>query len=286
MKIYDNKFRSFGLLFLLVISLISPVSAEPSTVREKISIKVEDKLISAEIDDSSLGDILDKISQQIDIKYNIPVSSFHHNVSVRFQKLRPLEAIARILKGHNYVVLSKRRENSSDKVNVTHEIRLYVLTSYTSERKTVASSRGTESGPMTPPASSKRHSNFSPTSVTDNPIVEDIDHTGLGDKIPVRRVRALEALVSEHDTDALPIMLGALMDEEPDVRIAVLDMVRDKNIGEIPRDTLNRLSLSDDDSEVRTLAKALLAERYEDDGIERPPEVASLGADHAEPPNY
>ncbi len=263
-------------IFLVVSSALTTGISSATTINEspEISLHIDKNLISADIYNSTLDTIAKEFTRQANIKFYIPESISGIRLSAKFQRLSLRKAIRNILREENYVMYIPQQTDSRNKSNSNEGIHVYMLSSmYRSYKVEETRSKNIS-----------KHNNFIPESqnlsdkaiskLESNPLIENIDYSAVIDISPDSRIEGLHTLVDEQTSDALPIVIGALMDENPNVRMAALKLILDNPIGEIPDDMLSRISRSDENQNVRSLAKKLLTERYEENGHteERPPE--------------
>lgn len=257
---------------IIVYLILYTCIGSASTINDetsKIIFHIENNLVSTNFNDLTLDTVTKALAQKANVKFFIPQSISGTKVSAQFQKFPLIKSIRYLLKERNYIIYNEGYPYNN-------RIQIYLLSSMHSLNKpeeTISISNRTSKYN----ALKYESNNISDKDVLkldSNPSIDNIDYSEVMDISPDNRIESLRTLVDEHTTNALPIVIGTLMDENPNVRRVALQLVLDNPIGEIPFDTLNRLSLSDESQHVRTLAQELLMEHYEERYLagEIPPE--------------
>ena len=108
-------------------SLSQGKPGEPSaSSMGSLTAKLESNVLSVDIKDASLEEVLRKLSDQTGISFSLPPSLCNDRLMVRFANFEIDEAIDKVLGPYDRVFVYDQMENNTEEVGRLREVRIYI----------------------------------------------------------------------------------------------------------------------------------------------------------------
>jgi len=214
----------------------SPETESPSS-GNSLFTKFEDDLLSVDIKDVPLGDVLQKLSEETGILFSFPPAIGEESVMVRFSNFTIPEALNKILSSHDRIFIYEEAQSDSDDSlpNRLKEVRIFtplpkgtprVATSGgdSSEYSTVTSSKSTEPIQTAKANNVRRMAGKRPPEKkqTVDSLADD-----LKDSDYAVRLEAIRNLRNVGNADAIGHLTSALEDKNPQVSEAAINALQE-----------------------------------------------------------
>jgi hypothetical protein len=233
-----------SIVFIYSVGLCTYPEESPKTDSSpgnSLFTKYEDDLLSVDIKDVPLADVLQKLSDETGILFSFPPAIGEESVMVRFSNFKIPEALNKILSSHDRIFIYEERQSISDESIPSRlkEVRIFTPLPQ-------GTSRGTTKGTSSEPPTAINSKSSKPTQIAKNNAVQR--KTGkrppprkqtvasLGDDLKNSdtnvRLDAIRHLRNVGNADAIGHLTTALEDRDPDVKEAAknaLQELQDEN---------------------------------------------------------
>ena len=233
-----------SIVFIYSVGLCTYPEESPQTDSSSgnsLFTKYEDDLLSADIKDVPLGDVLQKLSDDTGILFSFPPAVGEESVMVRFSNFTIPDALNKILSSHDRIFIYEERQSEADESLPSRlkEVRIFTPLPQGTTRGTT---KGTSSEPPTvinskssEPAQNnavQRRTGKRPSSRTGKrqtvaSLADDLKNSDSN-----ARIEAIRHLRNVGNADAIGHLTTALEDKNPDVKEAAknaLQELQDEN---------------------------------------------------------
>jgi hypothetical protein len=253
--------RSFGVAcgLFVVVATNSLAATAPA-----LEMRMENGAVSAEISGIQLRQVMERFGELTGARIAWHVDDAEEAVSVHLTRVSPAEAIARLLRGRNYMV---RRVGSSGTLQITVGSR----TSLGGDRRvagvivasgSAALARGNASLGTAAASVSEEALPTGPDEVTEHFREDAIANaTGQG------RIEAIRQLGNAADAPATKATLARLLATDADARVRRSALIALAGAEAVPVDVLIAATQNDRDPRIRREALSLLARVAEEDTL-------------------
>jgi hypothetical protein len=236
-----------SIVFIYSVGLCTYPEESPKTDSSpgnSLFTKYEDDLLSVDIKDVPLADVLQKLSDETGILFSFPPAIGEESVMVRFSNFTMPDALNKILSSHDRIFIYEERQSDSDESIPSRlkEVRIFTPLPQ-------GATRGTAKGTSSDPPTVINSKSSEPTQIAKNNAVQrkagkrPSGRTGkrqtvasLGDDLKNSdtnvRLEAIRRLGSIGNADAIGHLTTALEDRDPDVKEAAknaLQELQDEN---------------------------------------------------------
>ena len=236
-----------SIVFIYNIGLCTYPEESPKTDSSpgnSLFTKYEDDLLSVDIKDVPLADVLQKLSDETGILFSFPPAIGEESVMVRFSNFTIPDALNKILSSHDRIFIYEERQSSSDESIPSRlkEVRIFTPLPQ-------GTARGTTKGTSSEPPKAINSKGSEPTQIAKNNAVQrkagkrPSGRAGkrqtvasLGDDLKNSdtnvRLEAIRHLRNVGNADAIGHLTTALEDRNPDVKEAAknaLQELQDEN---------------------------------------------------------
>ncbi len=240
-----------AVLFFLVTGIPQGV-VFADTTSGTVDFSVRGNLLSVQIDQASLREVLGKLARQIPLTVTAPSSVLQDRVSMTFTNVPLEEGIERILQGRQFALISTRSSDTQGRPTQAKVLEIVVLDSADSPSpraslETLASSPIPVHRPT-------------PKFLQEEVPLNYLKWEALQAWDSDTRLAALEKLSERGDEgEVLETLATALQDEAPEIRAAALELLED-NGESLPSAPVARMAREDDNPELRMQALEVLGE--------------------------
>ena len=226
----------------------SPETESPS-LGNSLFTKYEDNLLSVDIKDVPLGEVLQKLSDETGVLFSFPPAIGEERVMVRFSNFTIADALKKILSSHDRIFIYEETQPDSDESLPSRlkEVRIYTTppkgtsTGGTSKPSTVTSSNSSQPTQTAKNSSVQRKTGKRSTGRTRGKQAVDSLADNLKDSDYRVRLDAVRELRSIGNADAIGHLTSALEDKNPQVRndaiSALEELQEDSKTEDLQKDT-------------------------------------------------
>ena len=213
----------------------SPETESPS-LGNSLFTKYEDNLLSVDIKDVPLGEVLQKLSDETGVLFSFPPAVGEERVMVRFSNFTIADALKKILSSHDRIFIYEETQPDSDESVPSRlkEVRIYTPPTKgttnrgsTSKPSTVTHSNSSQPTQVAKSSTVARKTGKRPNARTSgmgavNSLADDLKDTDY--KV---RLDAVSNLSRIRNADAIGHLTSALEDKNPEVKKAAQNALED-----------------------------------------------------------
>jgi hypothetical protein len=281
-------YKKYAMLILFIGTILGLISfgetggagVSFSDSRENLSLLIDKGLVSADIREAPLYRVMSELASLTGVYVYTNPQLREKKVSVIFDNLNLESAIRRLLKGTNYALLYDRKVDKADRYVDGNSISIYIVGSDSNLVFAKSVSNYEEEDMTFPGKVAKPSEDFEKADNEVEISVSKLDHDVLIMGEPGDKIAGLQAQVSEHGEDSLPLILASMMDPDNEVREASVNLLLTELKEVVPNDALSELVLRSENPETRIDALRLLANREDENGVAQGTfELASMDSD-------
>jgi hypothetical protein len=238
--------------FLMIILLLFLIGCESSKDKGALSsdsfvLSVKDSYLSVKIVKAPLGKVLEELGRKVNLKIYMDDFIAREAVSVEFKNLPLEEGIKRILQGRNYMLTYADTLSSNGGVS-PQVVGIKVV----QDGSRLAMTQG-DSG--------SRTAIFVGGKKNARPLDEVIKEISEAPDASSRIIALKELYDWGGEPKALPVIVAALRDDDPNVRKVALDLIEDAD--NPPVEPIAKVALNDPSPQLRINALEILVDTYE-----------------------
>jgi hypothetical protein len=208
-------------------------SETDSSSGNSLFTKYKDDLLSADIKDVPLGDVLQKLSDETGILFSFPPSIGEESVMVRFSNFTIPEALNKILASHDRIFIYEETQPDADESlpGRLKEVRVYTPLPPGTSRGTAPEQATVTSTKNTPPTKKTAKTNTVRRATGKRPPAKKQTVASLGDDLKDSdynvRIDAIRNLRNVGNADAIGHLTSALEDKNPQVSEAAKNALQE-----------------------------------------------------------
>jgi len=258
------------MLLVLCVSAMGPYAGAVSNDMDNASITIHDNVLSGRVYGAQLRTVLYLLSENAHVSVDYPSNMGELRLWASFDDLTLREAVMRLLKGHNYVLLKTNEEcinAGKDNAPIAY---LKILEADNSPPQEKGDRMVLDMSPESAPSPGP-----------DLNLVYR-GNPGLYDPDPKIRSTSIQELVHSDADAALPFVLASINDPDVNMQATSLALIEEHGwLDNVPVDMIERLALQGQDTEVRIKSLQLLSKNYANSAIAR--EALELASGDQEP---
>jgi hypothetical protein len=248
MRCFRGKLCVLMVFFLLFIFGCESSKKEGVSANASFVLSFKDNYLSAKAEKIPLGSVLEELGRKANLKISMESSIVKDIITVEFKNLPLEEGIKRILQNRNYM-LTYADSHSSNGGVLAQVIGI----------KVVQDGSGLA---MTQADSGTRTAVFAGGKKKARPLEDVIKEVSEAPDAFSRIIALKELSDWGGDPKALPVIVAALRDDDPNVRKVALDLIEDSD--NPPVEPIANVALNDPSPQLRISALELLADTNEE----------------------